>query len=100
MTVSKEQRVPRGRPKFHTPESRREYYRKYYKENREKWVSDYFCETCELYCSFVNKNRHKVSKFHLKKLEQKSVEPSSSPVAETVSQCVCQDSSNIDISAQ
>jgi len=71
MTVTKEQRVPRGRPKVHNFETKQEYFRNYYKLNREKWNYDYLCTTCELYCSFANKTRHAKSKFHLNKLADK-----------------------------
>ena len=71
MTVAKEQRVPRGRPKVHNFETKQEYFRNYYKLNREKWNYDYLCTTCELYCSFANKTRHAKSKFHLNKLADK-----------------------------
>ena len=71
MTVTKEQRVPRGRPKVHNFETKQEYFRNYYKLNREKWNYDYLCTTCELYCSFANKTRHAKSKFHLNKLAKK-----------------------------
>ena len=71
MTVTKEQRVPRGRPKVHNFETKQEYFRNYYKLNREKWNYDYLCPTCELYCSFANKTRHAKSKFHLNKLADK-----------------------------
>ena len=73
MTVTKEQRVPRGRPKVHNFETKQEYFRNYYKLNREKWNYDYLCTTCELYCSFANKTRHAKSKFHLNKLAEKDV---------------------------
>ena len=74
MTVTKEQRVPRGRPKVHNFETKQEYFRNYYKLNREKWNYDYLCPTCELYCSFANKTRHAKSKFHLNKLADKENE--------------------------
>jgi hypothetical protein len=73
MTISKENRVPRGRPKIHNFETKQEYFRNYYKLNRDRWNVDYLCPTCELYCSFVNKARHARSKFHLKKLAEKDV---------------------------
>lgn len=68
MTITKEQRVPRGRPKIHNFETKQEYFRNYYKKNRAKFNTDYMCPTCELYCSFANKSRHAKSKFHLDRL--------------------------------
>jgi hypothetical protein len=73
MTISKENRVPRGRPKIHNFETKQEYFRNYYKLNRDRWNVDHLCPTCELYCSFVNKARHARSKFHLKKLAEKGL---------------------------
>ena len=71
MTITKEQRVPRGRPKIHNFESKQEYFRNYYKKNRDKWNYDYLCDACQLYCSFANKSRHVRSKFHLQKAMEK-----------------------------
>lgn len=68
MTITKEQRVPRGRPKIHNFETKQEYFRNYYKKNRAKFNTDYMCPTCELYCSFANKSRHAKSKFHVDRL--------------------------------
>ena len=76
MTITKEQRVPRGRPKIHNFETKQEYFRNYYKKNRAKFNTDYMCPTCELYCSFANKSRHAKSKFHLDRLAKCS-EPDS-----------------------
>ncbi len=72
MTITKEQRVPRGRPKTLDFKTKQEYFRHYYRNNRDKWNHDFFCETCELYSSFANKSRHNKSKFHLGKLAAKS----------------------------
>jgi len=71
MTITKEQRVPRGRPKIFDFKTKQEYFRYYYKNNRDKWNHDFFCDTCELYSSFANKSRHNKSKFHLDKLAAK-----------------------------
>lgn len=68
MTITKEQRVPRGRPKTLDFKTKQEYFRHYYRNNRDKWNHDFFCDTCELYSSFANKSRHNKSKFHLGKL--------------------------------
>ena len=69
MTITKEQRVPRGRPKIYDFKTKQEYFRHYYKNNRDKWNHDFFCNTCELYSSFANKSRHNKSKFHLDRLK-------------------------------
>lgn len=75
MTVTKEEvpkanRVPRGRPKFHTVETRLAYFKKYYETHKDKWNADYLCPTCNLYCTFINKNRHTKSKLHLENLRK------------------------------
>jgi hypothetical protein len=85
MTITKEQRVPRGRPKIHNFETKQEYFRNYYKKNRAKFNTDYMCPTCELYCSFANKSRHAKSKFHLDRLAKCS-EPNSEPDSESNSE--------------
>jgi hypothetical protein len=82
MTITKEQRVPRGRPKIHNFETKQEYFRNYYKKNRAKFNTDYMCPTCELYCSFANKSRHAKSKFHvdrLAKCSESNVKANSEP---------------------
>ena len=85
MTITKEQRVPRGRPKIHNFETKQEYFRNYYKKNRAKFNTDYMCPTCELYCSFANKSRHAKSKFHvdrLAKCSESNDKPDSEPDSE------------------
>lgn len=72
MTITKEQRVPRGRPKVLDFKTKQEYFRHYYQNNRDKWNHDFFCNTCELYSSFANKSRHNKSKFHLAKANAKA----------------------------
>ena len=72
MTITKEQRVPRGRPKVLDFKTKQEYFRHYYQNNRDKWNHDFFCNTCELYSSFANKSRHNKSKFHLAKAKAKA----------------------------
>lgn len=68
--ITKEQRVPRGRPKIYDFKTKQEYFRHYYKNNRGKWNRVFFCDTCQLYSSYANKTRHNKSMFHLNMLSK------------------------------
>ena len=63
-------RPQRGRPRHFDYKSKKEYHHNYYIANKDKWCGDYICD-CGFVCSLVNKKRHFLSKYHLKKMETK-----------------------------
>jgi len=50
-------------------EMEKEYKRLYYKNNKEKFIGDYHCITCNILCAIGNKSRHNKSFFHLDNLK-------------------------------
>ena len=61
-------KIKRGRPKLILEFNRKEYNKEYYLKNKEKYIGDYHCVSCNLICSLSNKTRHRRSKIHLDNL--------------------------------
>ena len=59
-----------GRPKRETEFNRKEYNKEYYKNNKDKYIGEFYCPTCSLMCSLSNKSKHLKGNPHNKKLKE------------------------------
>jgi hypothetical protein len=48
---------------------RRDYYQKYYQENKAYWYRKFKCDVCQGKYTFQNKCRHMATKKHIQHLE-------------------------------
>ncbi len=66
--ISEKPKLKRGRPFALVKKefNRIEYNKNYYENNKEKYIGEYHCLACDIYCSISNKTRHIRSKTHNK----------------------------------
>ena len=59
-----------GRPKLDKEFNRKEYNKEYYKNNRDKYIKEFYCPTCNVMCSYSNKSKHLKGNPHNNKLKE------------------------------